>query len=319
MSINIDEIKTEWGDLYINSGQGVQDLHAITRYKSDTEELFTPIVTDDTVIRKGTHIMTRVLQPFQKQFTPTGGATFTPQEIKLFNTKVDVSFWPDELKGSWLAFLAGLEPKERENWTISQWMATQVSEQAREDLEMLEIYNGEFAAPTEGTAGNPGTSMDGIKKIINDHIAAGRIAPVALGAVPTGAVDFVNYVEALVAGIDSRYRRSTELTIAMSVENYDLYTEGKDSKYNLNHSRADVLDTVHRFSNIKVKGVNSMNGSDKIWTTPKPNALAARRFSDQPDLRLSTQEREVRLYGDTWKGYGFIIPELVWTNDVETA
>lgn len=319
MGIIATEVKAEFDAKYIDSKQGQSDLHQITRYDSETSELFTRVGTRNTVIRKASAEFTRVLQAFQKKFTPTGDVTFTPQEIQLFNMKVDVSYYPDDIKESWLGFLAGLEEKERESWPISRWMITQLMGQAKEDYELNEVFGGVFAAPADGVAGAAGAAMNGIKHVINAHVTDGNIAPIALGAVPAAAADVVAYVEDLVAGIPTNYRRKGPLTIAMSEENYDLYLEGRDEVYNLNHNRAEDLSKVQRYSNITVKGLPSHNGSNKMWVSPKENCIEGYRFRNEADLAVSAQERELRVFGDLWRGVGFIIPQLVWTNDVELA
>lgn len=309
--MNIADIITEFGAYFLSHGQGQKDLTKILNWKADTDELFTRINTTDTIIRRGSSLMDRVLQPFQNKFTPTGAVNFTPHEIKLFKMKVDVSEFPDELEQSWLGFLAS-DSVDRKTWPFVKWWLTQIMEREEEDYEVNEVFSGEFTAPGDGVAGAAGTAMDGIRFQINAAIDASTITPIVTGALEAGAVAFVTQVEEFIKQIDYRYRRQA-MTLAMSLDNETLYRQGMREKYNVNYAQANNLVTVMDHNNITVKGYRSWGDSDKLLATPKANALLGVKREKNP--MVESDVRLVKLAYDYYKGVGFLIHELVFTND----
>lgn len=312
----ITEIVTEFGAYYINAGQGPRDITKVMNFKSETDELFTRVNTEDTVIRRGSSLMTRVLQPFQKGFTPTGTLTFKPHPVMLYPMKVDVEEYPDELVQSWLGFLAD-ENVNRSEWPFVRWWLQQVVEQEVEDYERNEVFGGEYAAPTAGTAGAAGTAMNGIKKLINDGITAATITPIATGAPNADNVLWVEQVEDFIDSIDERYR-SQPMTLAMSVQNATKFKRGMREKYNMSYDQISDTLTVADYDNIKIKGYSSFKNSNKIFCTPKANALCGVKW-EKKTPGIEGEDRKVKMWYDYHKGIGFLLHELVFTNDQDLA
>jgi hypothetical protein len=57
----------------------------------------------------------RVVQPFQKAFTPIGTFKFKPNEFSLYKLKIDMQEYPDDLEATYLGFLADLPEADRSN------------------------------------------------------------------------------------------------------------------------------------------------------------------------------------------------------------
>ena len=313
--MTITDIITEFGAYYLNHGQNLKDLVKQLYRKSVTDMLFTTMTTEDTVIRKSDARITRILQPFQKQFTPIGTLSFKPVTIPLFEMKIDASEYPDELERSWLGFLAD-QDLDRQKWPFVKWFITEhILPRAEEDYELNEVYAGVYAAPTPGTAGAAGTAMDGIRKIINDWIDDGRTTPIVTGAPDSDPQTFVEQIEDFVAQIDTRYWKET-MVIAM-YESLELrYRKGMRAKYNMQYLQEPNTSTLADFKNITIAGMPSMVGDDKIWCTPKWNAVVGvKKKANQNAVQLEGEDRKVKLWSDWYKGVGFIIPELIFTND----
>ncbi|RNI22043.1 hypothetical protein [Rufibacter latericius] len=105
--MNIADIKTEFGAYYLNNGQNLSRLFKLLNYKSATDSILTPILTDETVWRAAQATIGRVLQLFQKAWTPLNRLEFKPPEIQMFKLKVDKEEYPDDLESSWFGFLTG--------------------------------------------------------------------------------------------------------------------------------------------------------------------------------------------------------------------
>lgn len=315
--MNVNDIKTEFGAFYLNSGQGPNDLAKILNHPAATDELFTEIRTENTIIRRGISSLSRVLQPFQKDWSPTGDVTFTPRQIQLYGIKVDVVDYPDQLVESWLGFLAS-NNTDRKTWPISRWWAMQIAMQQAEDWELNEVFAGVQAAPaTAGTAGAAGTAVNGIRKIINDFVTAGDIVPISTGAPDADDVLFVTQVEEFVDAIDYRYR-SVPMTIAMSLDNAAKYRRGMRAKYNMNYGQANDLMAVINYPNITVKGYRSFGNSNKMFCTPRANAILGKKNVGR-NVTVESIDRQIKLWWDEHRGIGFVIPQLVFTNDQDLA
>lgn len=314
--MDVQSIVTEFGAYYINQGQNTSRLLKKLYEKSVTEQAFTTVVTDETKWRGAEGTIQRLLQPFQKQWTPIGQASFTPIDIDAFKMKMDFEDYPDELEATWLGFLAD-SSLDRKEWPFVRWLIeAHILPKMQEDYELNEIFKGVYAAPTPNTAGAVGTAMNGIKFLRNKFITDGRITPIVTGALETTPVDFVDQLEEFVDSINTRYWNSPmELNLSQTLERR--YLRGYERKYGRN---LDYTGTGTRIegTNITLVGRPSHNGSDIMWCTPKSNAVRlVKKSQNMNTVRIENVDRKVKLYTDFWSGLGFLIPEIVFTNDLE--
>lgn len=310
-------IVAQFGAYYINNGQNMSRIYHLIHAASKTEELATPILTDDTRWRASQALMSRVLQPFQKAWTPLDPLSFLPVEIQLFKQKIDIDEFPHDLEASFHGFLTGkdIDPKD---WPFVRWyLEVHLLPKAKEDFELNEVYHGVYAAPTPGTAGAVSTSMDGIKKIINNHIVSGRITPITTGALATDPVAFCEQIEEFVDAIDPRYRK-TPMQLAMNESNELLFHRGYKKKYGTTMDYRENTKGRVDLTAVSVVGLPSMDGSDKIWSTPKDNfIMLGKKTANMDAVKIESVKRTLNFYSDWWRGIGFIIPEKVFTNNLE--
>ena len=313
--MDISAILSEFGAYYIKQGQNLTRLVKQLNEQSVTEQAFTTVVTDETLWRGSESRMTRVLQPFQKAWTPIGAVSFVPVAIQAFKQKIDFQDYPDDLEASWLGFLAD-SSLDRKEWPFVRWfIEVELIPQSKQDYELNEIYAGVFAAPTAGTAGGAGTSMNGIKKVINTQITAGRIVPVITGVVPTDPVDFVEYVEEFGDNINTKYW-SVPMQLCMGQTLKRRFLRGYKAKYGQNTDYTANKDGAVDLTNLTIFGAPSHNATEKIWCTPKNNAVRlVKKTQNMNAVRIENVDRLVKMYSDWYSGIGFIIPELVFTND----
>lgn len=317
MSIVISDVITQYGAYYLDHGQSVQDLFKKLYRPSVTAAYFQARPTKDTVYRVGSSDLDRVLQPFQKAFTPIGTLTFLANPIDLFNLKIDKQEYPDDIVDSWLAFLEG-DGIDRAQWPFVRWMLeVHIFTKAQEDYELNEAYAGVYAAPTPGTAGAAGTAMNGIKKVLTDYGA--RVNTITMGAIPVADIDFCTYVEDYVKAHGKEYRKRIDY-VFMNEDLQFRYKEGKRQKYNLQYAQVGDLETVFHFPNAKVAGLPSMAGSNKLWSTLPTNRV--RPIRKQPASTGSAQTmvkefsaRAISIYTDWWEVLGFLHPESVYKSD----
>lgn len=316
-TITVADVITEFGSFYIDGGQSVNNLLTRPFFPFGTREAFTNIPTTATQLRYSDVQVQKILQPFQKAFTPQGGVTFKPVTIDLQPVKIDEQFEPSELVYSWLGFLTNLDNDiDRKNWPFTRWLIEYyLMNQSIEDLEVDVIYKGVKAAVVPGTPGAPADTINGAKKLINDAITAATITPINTGAPAGAAKDWCTQIEEFVKSVPERFR-NTVMGLNMSQDLYIKYTEGRAEKYNMTYSQESNLQTVRSFPNITVKGRTSMSASNKIWMTPIQNAIfATKGFSNVTGFKIEGVDRNVKIWTDFHIGLGFLLGDLVFTND----
>lgn len=324
--MTIAGIIAEFGAYYLNNNQNATRLVQLLFRRGVTEQLFSSIVTDDTIYRAAQTVLGTILQPFQKDWTPKGNLEVTPITIQQFKMKADVEETPDDLEASWLGFLADASLKRAE-WPFVRWfIEVHLIPQIEEDYELNEIYLGVFVAPTKGTAGPAGTAMNGIRKVLNDHTGAGRITPLVLGAIPTDPLACCEYIEEFCHKTQKRYR-NVPMNLAVNEDVALRYAIGRADKYKLHvnaiekpitpDGAAPVLTAVPvQHAKQQVVGLPSMGNSEKIWMTPPINAKRlAKKTQNMTQFAIENVDRKVKLYTDFWKGVGFVLPQAVFTND----
>lgn len=326
MTINVQDVVTQYGSYYQQGTQGVNDLYSVAMRDFVTREAFTLMITRDTVYKAARVIMDSLIQPFQVGFTPRASEfKFEPIEIVQHHMKVDESISPDSLMPTWLGFLAGNEVK-REDWPFIRWFLEKYFfPKIGEDMELNEIGIGVATAPTTGTAGPVKTSMNGVQTILNTHISAGRTVPITMGAIPSDDELLVEYIEDFVDQISKNYWRR-DMTVYLSETLERRYLRGHRKVYGKDTNSVVGKGGTNKieFTSQSIKGLPSMNmknngaACNRIFCTPKENAVMMMSEAN-PFRKLDIQavDRVVKLLTDWWMGVGFILPEVVFCNDQE--
>ena len=326
MAIDIQDVITEFGNYYRNGGQDLTRILKKPYIAAQTEAMFGLLPTDDTSYQMASAELSRVLQPFQIGWTPVGTLKAAPIVLTQTPFKVDLQENPDLLENSWLGFL-GDNNLDRAQWPFVRYLVEQhLYSKMDEDYELNEIYFGKFVAPTPGVAGAESTGMDGIRTIINRHVQASRITPIAMGAIPIDPLAFCEYIEAFVEKFTRRYR-GRMMEVCMNTTLARRYAKGWHAKY-----KVDLKDAVGRpivdgngdaliqipieFTKHTVVGLESMGDSLKIWATTADNRKRlVKKTVNTKSVRIESLKREVYIYTDFYKGVGFPLPEAVFTNE----
>lgn len=314
--MTINDILTEFGAYYINSGQNMSRLYTLLHAKSTTDMLLATTPTDETVWRAAKASITSVLQPFQKGWTPKGIAAMEPLSISQYKMKIDSEEYPDDLEISWLGFLAD-NSTDRKTWPFVRWFVeVLLLPKAKEEYELDAVYFGKRKEPTAGTAGETFEVMDGILTARNKAILDGKTAPINLGAWDADDEVLVDQMEEFVDGLNHKYKNAMMLagvneTIHRRYLRGKRKKYGKDTDYQGSNSKVD-------FSNITLVGLPSMIGSDAIWATPMGNARKMmKKTANMNSIRVENVDRLVKMYSDWFSGSGFVLGELIFTNDLD--
>lgn len=329
-SQTITDFATEFGAYYRKGSQNMDRLKKLLMQNHkpwDDEFTLTPLEGD--VLEYGLMAHTRVLQPFKPVWSPTGQLSGTPRKLTLRRVKVNVAEIPDHYVNNWLGFLAsegGKDPNvNRATWPFVRWYVEKyLIPQAKED-QYYESGYGIWANPgTDATPGAHGTSLDGLLYLLNFDIDAGAITTISSGALESDPIAFVDQIDAWVELINNKYRG-----VAMNLNMHDSfvqrYKQGMDElglASGMDWS-GDKLVTLRRRSNIQLKGHFNMTlgdgnaASEKIWCTPKTNALKAVRVGSKEDsmLMLEQVDYTLKMFNDWHVYYGYYDPRIVFTND----
>jgi len=314
--ITPDQVIADFGGYYLDGGQNEKDLMMRPFLPFGTLDAFSVIPTNDTILRMSDVAVGEILQAYQDEYTPKGQVVFKPIVVNMFEQKIDQAFNPTKLYRTWIAFLTS-NNTDRTTWPFIRWFIEKyLLNQVDEDLETKAIYSGTYVAPTTGVAGAAINSMDGVRKIINTAVAAGDIVPIATGALPTDPVLFVDAIEAWVEQVPDRFQ-GEKMVLNMRIALRNRWRRGMRKKYNMNYAQVNEMDMVTDFEAITVAGRQSMGTtSDKIWMTPKSNAIAAvKGYENKNSFELEKVDRKVKIYTDWFIGIGFLLKDLVFTND----
>lgn len=318
MAINIDEIIDEHGEYYRKGGQGEKNLVKKFYQKSETEELFSRVITQSTTYDTAAIETGRVLQPYQDAFTPLGSMDFVPEKIELFEQKIDTKENPSKIQKSWLGFLSDDDTRDRAEWPILRYWKEYLLNQKKEDQEKNEIYTGVHADPTPGTPGASGTAMNGLNKIFVDSLArsgTNKVQLITTGAWEADDADFVTQIEEWAESIPEDHLEMMG-PLVMSKSLVRRVVRGNRKKYNISWDQKQDLTTIQDVE-LPVVGVASMKNKNRIWTTPKSNAIVCIKApSGEEMLQLEKEDRSIKVWTDWWKGVGFRYHKLVYINDL---
>ncbi|MEN5054380.1 hypothetical protein [Sphingobacterium kitahiroshimense] len=317
MDINIDDVVAEWGTHYVDGGQGLQDLQEVIMERTNFLSTYGLYPTENTVVTKVTTSIGGVLQKFQKGFTLLNGneVQFKPQDIPLYQFKIDEEISPDDLMPTWLGFLAS-NKLTREDWPIVKYITEKlIWPKFYEELEDFEVFKGVEGVIVPGTALGAGKVMNGMRKVIRDGHAAGLTNNIVLGAVPTDAVEFCTYVEKFVKAIPKRIRKKIK-HVEMSSTLEELYREGKDLKYNKNYDQEPNNGTVRYNQNIKVIGTDAQEDSNMIFATIHENKVnPVKAMKNQGRFDVQKDKRVVNIMTDFYIGVGVWYLPYLYHND----
>lgn len=254
-----------------------------------------------------------ILQPHQCGWTPKGTVSVNARINKVRQIKIDLTLsCLDDLYTSWLGFMAD-ETKQRKDWPFVKFVVMEhVIPKIKEELD-YNSYNGVYAAPTVGTAGNSIDTVDGLGTIIASEITAGNIVPI-----PTGVITSTNIVDRVESFIDSLPHKYSNLSapILMSKTNERRYWRDYRNNFGGNNNYNGQNNLQVDATSVKIIGVSAMEGSDRFIHTPKGNLQVAFDKIYTPNiLNVDTDKREVNIFGDFKRGYGIADLNKIFVND----
>lgn len=313
MAITVSSIVEQYGSYYVKGGQNEKRVLQLLTQGRQLPGYCTPMPTDETIFRLANATFRSLVQGFQKTFTQKGGAEIKPNEIRLFQMKIDDEFYPDDLTATWLGFLASMDEPERAKWPFVKWlMEKYYKQQIDQDMELNEYYKGVYETPSTGVASDDGKSMNGLQFQLKAGVDAGSINSVNIGELATATI--FDQVEEFTDGISEVYS-GLPMNVFMSNYWYKKYMQDKRAQGFFTKYNAGEIDGGIDFTPLNVQPLASMAGTNDIFCTPKPNLLHLYSLSaNKKKFKIEESKRNVAVMADWWEGVGFGINEAVWTN-----
>lgn len=319
--IDVAAVSAAFGSYYKPGSDNEKNLRKILYQAAAYAALFQDRPTEDTIWRGTLASMDRVVQPFQKAFTPIGTLTFVPNEFPLYKLKIDKQETPDDIEPTFLGFLGAMPELDRAAWPLVRYMIEQhIMPRSKQDLELSEYFLGEYAAPGAGVAGAAGTAMNGIRKIISAYNTAGKTnlgnGPINSGAIAASDADFCTQIEEWVEAIPALFRARID-KVVMSETLARKYRRGKRQKYNINYAQVNDLSTVEDQPNVSVVGFLAQEGSELFWATLAENRIRpVKKAALGNTMKVESMERIVKFMTDWWEALNFEVPQFVFHNEL---
>lgn len=259
-------------------------------------------------------IMTNVIQGFEAVWNEMGTTKIKSNELTSYRCKVNFPINPDEIEGTYLAW-ANEEGKDQADRSISRFIAETLKEKAIDDLDELSI-NGEYDANNLDVFGK---AINGIVKILTDGVAetVAQTAKNPMYLVPLDPLTENNMVEQVTAfekAVPKRLKRFIK-RIYMGTDKLEDYMLDYEDTLGTIQSYNDTKKARTRLNGWEIVGLDKLNGSDLIFTTPDNNLLQLIDLFDKPTItKIEDFEYTVKLYMSFWLGYGFYYNQMVFVS-----
>ena len=222
---------------------------------------------------------------------------------------MDIDLYPDDIEDNWLGFLAD-NNLSRKEWPLIRYiMEEHLYQQIDDDMERNEYYKGIYTAPTAGTAGLNGQSMNGLHYSLQNTSGINHITFPALD--PAIIYD---QIEEFYENVSEEYQNKN-MIISVAPKWLRAFLKDKRAQGWYDITSPNQINNTLDFSPARVVGLPSMIGTDDIWVTPTDNFLhITKKGENAAKIKVEESHRCVSLLTDWWEGLGFGINEIVWTN-----
>jgi len=289
----------------------------INSMMSTLDQHTSPLVKVKGNYPSGHDIMSNVVQGFDDgQFDDLGSLQIEHKILKNFHQKVNFSIKPSQIIHSYWGHLYQ-EGLSREEMPISKYILEEkLIAQVIDDMATLEVKGVYDPA----RAKEFGYSMNGIETILLNLFAAvpgDDPTPFKIplsGLTDTNIVDQVTLFEKqLPSKIKSRVKK-----IFMSENNLERYIVNYEDRFGDNKFQMDQAKT--RLSKLPIVGIPFMETDDIFCTVDNNFVRLIDVFDGKPEITdIQKYDYKLKIFMEFWKGYDFLIDELVFVANFEDA
>jgi len=307
-TINIQEIVSEFTQ---GVGKSENDIKRLLLQPTESTKHMTRIMQEEPY-RASKAVITDLVQGFQKGWTPKGKATFTPLTIPHRRHKIDLEFYPDEIVGSWLGFLAA-ENTKREVWPITRYIREKlIMDKVAQNRELKNYGIGVFEEVEDGVAQEVGKSMDGFCTTLEARKAAGTSLINFIDLDPLTTTNIYDQVEEFADGIAEIYQ-SIPMDVHLSKKWFRAYLRRRRDLHGGDTNYDGMTNFVIEGTNLTLSPLPSMAGKDILFCTPKENFIWLTKVNDGASaLNIETSKRQIFIFADWHENVGFGIEEAIF-------
>lgn len=279
----------------INRAEIVLDMHTkpLTKVKGKYPQAHT--------------LLSDVVQGFSAEWNELGAMQIAHKILKDYHQKVNFAIIPSEILSTYWAELYA-EDKKPEDMPISKYIIeNELLPKVIDNMATLSV-KGEFDA---ARLDEFGYSMDGIEKILSNLHAAVAGADHTPFKIPISALTDSNIVDQLTiwerklpAKLKGKIKK-----LFMSENNAERYILQYEEQFGQNKFQNDVLKT--RLGKREIVAIPGME-TDDIFATTENNFRRLIDVFDAPQITdVQKQDYKVKIFMEFWKGYDFLINQLV--------
>ncbi len=316
-TILIDDVVKELNTFLVNNPKLISA--AINRAEIPLDKHTKPLTKVKGKYPQAHTLLTDVVQGFSTEWNELGEMRIKHKILQNYHQKVNFAIIPAEILSSYFAELYA-EDKKPEDMPISKYIIdNELLPKVIENMGWLSV-NGVF---DPARLDEFGYSMNGIVKLLADMKAAVVDADMKTPTpfkIPINALTDTNIVDQVTAWerkIPSKLKRKIK-KVFMSENNVERYILDYEEKFGQNKFQNDVLKT--RLGKREIVSIPDME-TDDIFGTTENNFRRLIDVFDEPKITdVQKQDYKVKTFMEFWKGYDFLIEELVCVaNDTDAT
>jgi hypothetical protein len=256
-------------------------------------------------------VMGHVVQQFSASWTEMGDAQFRGKQLKNYHQKVNFSFTPAEILGSWIEqkYDEGVELKDKQ---ISKHLMTMLTAKIISDVNILSV-KGKFDV-TKPTIF--GFSMDGLNEI-HTKLLANTDNPCF--KIPTDVPDQSNILDVMLAferGIPEQFKDLVK-EVKVSSTNADNHNLLYEDTFGKNTNYEGTKGNFTRLGKRPIVGIPGMKNT-VIEATIEGNLVRMVDLVENPATITDVQKQDykIKVFGEFTLGYDYAVNEIVMLNDI---
>lgn len=255
-------------------------------------------------------LMTHVVQGFEATWQPLGEFHVKDKELKNYHQKINFPFKPADVLGTFLAewYEEDKKPTDKEiAKRIIDWLMTQITD----DVALLSMI-GEY--DSQNAAGKFGFSINGFNKLVADLLANTTH--------PCFHIPLATITESNVVDQFRDFERKLPKILKKKIKQIhcsenvkELYGIAYFNEYGVNPSYTDTDKLKSPLGKREIIGHDDM-ADNVMFATVDGNILNLLDINNPATITdIQTQDYDVKVFGEFWKGWDFLINEAVCVAD----
>ncbi|KKM02240.1 hypothetical protein LCGC14_1786390 [marine sediment metagenome] len=252
-------------------------------------------------------LLGHVVQGFKAVWQELGELEIKSKILKNYHQKVNLPIIPSDILGSYFAEYYD-ETKQMFLMPISQYiMQEELGPRVIDDLEDLSI-NGVYDA--NNADGQYGNSLNGFAQICLDALADAAHPAFKIPMTALTDTNIVDQVTAFERKLPTKMKKKIK-KIFMSENNAERYILQYEEQFGQNKFQSDTMKT--RLGKREIVWLPGLE-TDLIVATPEGNlAKLIDKFDSPPVVKsIQIQDYKIKVFMEFWKGYDFLINEMVF-------